>query len=124
MMGGGMMTGQGGMGGMMRQGRAQSVPTAIPPDNRPVDQTITLVAEQLRYQPSRVEVKAGHTVRFVITNRDGFAHNFVSANVGIAERIIAAGATESVVWLAPARPGTYRVQCTYHPGMVLDIAVN
>jgi plastocyanin len=123
MMGGGMMTGQGGMGGMMGQGRSQGVPTAAPDDNRRVDQTIALVAQNLRYQPSRVEVKAGQTVRFVITNRDGFAHNFVSTDAGIAERVIAGGATQSMVWTAPARQGTYRAQCTYHPGMVLEIYV-
>jgi plastocyanin len=123
MMGGGMMPGQGGMGGMMGQGRSQGVPTAAPDDNRRVDQTIALVAQNLRYQPSRVEVKAGQTVRFVITNRDGFAHNFVSTDAGIAERVIAAGATQSIVWSAPARQGTYGAQCTYHPGMVLEIYV-
>ena len=121
---GSMMGGQGGMGSMMGQGRSQGVPTAAPDDNRPVDQTIALVAQNLRYQPSRVEVKAGQTVRFVITNRDGFAHNFVSTEAGIGERVIAAGATQSIVWTAPGRTGTYRAQCTYHPGMVLDIVVS
>ena len=120
---GSMMGGQGGMGGMMGQGRSQGVPTAAPDDNRPVDQTIALVAQNLRYQPSHVELKAGQTVRFVITNRDGFAHDFVSTDAGIAERVIAGGTTQSIVWTAPGRQGTYRAQCTYHPGMVLEIYV-
>jgi len=119
---GGMM-GQGGMRGMMGQGRSQGIPTAAPADNRPVAQTIALVAQNLRYQPSRVELKAGQTVRFVITNRDGFAHNFISAEAGIGERVIAGGTTQSIVWTAPTRTGTYRAQCTYHPGMVLEIYV-
>jgi len=113
----------GGMGGMMGQGRSQGVPTAAPDDNRPVDQTIALVAQKLRYQPSRVELKAGQTVRLVITNRDGFAHNFISAEAGIGEHVIAGGTTQSIVWTAPGRQGTYRAQCTYHPGMVLEIYV-
>ena len=121
--GGGMMQGRGGMGGMMGQGGNQGAPTAVPDDNRPVDQTIAIVAQNLRYQPASVEVKTGQTVRFVITNRDGFAHNFVSADAGIAERVIPAGASQSIVWTAPARQGTYRAQCTYHPGMIVDIAV-
>jgi len=74
---------------MMGQGRSQGVPTTAPDDNRPADQTIALVAQNLRYQPSRVELKAGQTVRFVITNRDGFALNFISAEAGIGERVIA-----------------------------------
>jgi plastocyanin len=122
MMSGGMM-GQGGRGGMMGQDRSQSIPTTAPEDNRVVDQTIALVAQNLRYQPSRVEVKAGQTVRFVITNRDGFAHNFVSTEAGIGEHVIAGGTTQSIVWAAPTRTGTYRAQCTYHPGMVLEIYV-
>jgi plastocyanin len=121
---GSMMGGQGGMGSMMGQRRSQGVPTAAPDDNRPVDQTIALVAQNLRYQPSRIDVTAGQTVRFLITNRDGFAHNFVSAEAGIGERVIDGGATQSMIWTAPSRQGTYRAQCTYHPGMVLDIVVS
>ena len=117
---GGMMGGSG-MGGMMGQGNLQPFATAAPDDNRAVDQTIEVVAQNMRFEPSRVTVRAGERVRFVITNRDGFAHNFVSPQANIGERVIAGGATQSLVWTAPARRGTYRAQCTYHPGMVLDI---
>ncbi|MBI5879895.1 MAG: cupredoxin domain-containing protein [Chloroflexi bacterium] len=117
---GGMMGG--GYGGMMGRGSG-SVPTAVPDDNRPVDQTIELVAQNLRYQPVRVTLKAGQTVRLVVTNRDAFAHNLVGKEAGIAERVIAGGTTQSLVWTAPTRTGTYRVQCTYHPGMTIDLVV-
>ncbi len=127
MMGRGQTSGMmdpGHMSGMMGwPGAAAGGTTAAPDDNRPVDATITIVAQNVRFAPARVTVKAGQTVRFVLENRDSFVHNFVSPQAGIGERVMAAGTTTSVVWTAPARPGTYRATCTYHPGMVVQIGV-
>ncbi len=120
---GGMMRGPGGMGGMMGQGAGPAQPSAAPDDPRRVDQSVSIVAQNLRFVPARVAVPAGQTVRFTISNRDSFAHNFVSPQAGIGERVIVGGATAEVIWTAPTRSGTYRAQCTYHPGMVVDIAV-
>src|SRR5512143_811458 len=119
---GGMM-GRGRMGGMMGWPGAAAGATAAPDDNRTVDATVNIVAQNLAFAPGRVTVKAGQTVRFVLENRDGFAHNFVSPQAGIGERIMAAGSTTTLVWTAPAAPGAYRALCTYHPGMVVLIDV-
>jgi plastocyanin len=122
---GGMMGrgGTGGMGGMMGRPGDVAGPTAAPDDNRQVDATVNIVAQNLAFTPARVTVKAGQTVRFMLENRDGFAHNFVSPQAGIGERIMAAGSTTTLVWTAPATPGAYRALCTYHPGMVVLIDV-
>ena len=121
-MSGGMM-GRGMPGGMMRRGGPPINSTPQPDESGPVNQTITITARNLRFEPTKVEVRAGQTVRFVIVNRDAVMHNIVSAQANIPLRLLPGGATESIVWTAPTAKGTYRALCTYHPGMTLDIEV-
>lgn len=107
-------------GGMMGGAPAESAP---PDDHRAVDGTITITAQAMRFNPERVIVNSDQMVRFVIDNKDGFAHNFVGQQAGIGERIVAGGTRSSLVWTAPSRPGTYRAICTYHPNMTVWIDV-
>ncbi|GEM_PF-1196622 len=132
---GGMMGGGYGQGGMMGGGfgqggynnQDQTAPTAAPTQAgavpATVDQEIKITADDLRFNPSRITVKAGSTVRFVITNNDSVPHNFFSQPANIPYLALPANTTQTLVWTAPAREGTYTALCTLHPGMLLQIVV-
>jgi plastocyanin len=139
MMGGGMMGGGYGQGGMMGGGygqggmmggnynQDQTAPTAVPTQTgatpAAVEQEIKITADNLRFSPSRITVKAGSTVRFVIVNNDAVPHNFLSQPANIPYLALPANSTQTLVWTAPAREGTYTALCTLHPGMFLQIVV-
>ncbi len=127
---GGMMGGGGyGQGGMMGgyYNQDQTAPTAAPTQTgatpAAVDQEIKITADDLRFSPSRITVKAGSTVRFVITNNDVVPHNFFSQPANIPYLALPANTTQTLVWTAPTREGTYTALCTLHPGMILQIVV-
>jgi len=126
---GGMMGGSYGQGGMMGgyYNQDQTAPTAAPTQTgatpAAVEQEIKITANNLRFSPSRITVKAGSTVRFVITNNDAVPHNFYSQAANIPYLALPANSTQTLVWTAPAREGTYTALCTLHPGMILQIVV-
>ncbi len=134
-MGGGMMgrrmmgsvTGSGMMGGMMRgrSGNFGNDPYTSPspaPAGKPIDREIKITARNFQFDPARVTVKQGETVRFVIANQDPIPHDLVSRAGRISYTLLPPNATQSVVWIASAR-GTYPALCTFHPGMQLQILV-
>lgn len=126
---GGMMGGGYGQGGMMGgyYNQDQTAPIAAPTQTgatpAAVDQEIKITADDLRFNPSRITVKAGSTVRFVITNNEAVPHNFFSQPANIPYLALPANTTQTLVWTAPSREGTYAALCTLHPGMVVTIAV-
>ena len=126
--GGGMMGGPGGgmMGGGMMRGRGYGYapsPNATPvPATQAVDREIKIAARNSQFDPARVVVKQGETVKFVIANQDVIPHNLVSATGKIAYTFLPANATPSVVWVASEK-GNYVALCTFHPGMQMQIVV-
>ncbi len=133
MMGGnGMMgnwNGSNGFGGMMGGGMmggffsAPSVNATPVPSTQKVDREIQITARNFRFDPTRVEVKKGETIKFTIANQDNFAHNVVSEDGKLGYTLLPANQTTSVVWAAPNQAGTYTVICTFHPGMQFQIVV-
>ena len=117
MMGGGMT------GGYYNQYAPTAVPTQTGATPAAVEQEIKITADDLRFNPPRITVKAGSTVRFVITNNDAVPHNFVSQPANIPYLALPVNTTQTLVWTAPTREGTYTALCTLHPGMILQIAV-
>jgi len=115
MMGGGMMGGRG-------YGYAPRVNATPVPATQAVDREIKIVAHNFQFDPARVVVKKGETVKFVIANQDVIPHNLVSANGKIAYTFLPANATASVVWVASEK-GNYVALCTFHPGMQMQIVV-
>ncbi len=124
MMGGGMM-GSGGMMGGMHSG-FNSVPnvnvTPVAP-NQPIDREINLTPRNFQFDPARVVIKNGETVKFVFVNQDAFAHNVVSQAGGISYTYLPANATVSLLWRAPQEAKTFDALCTFHPGMKIQIVV-
>jgi len=123
MMGGaGMMGPGGGMMGGHGYGYAPNVNATPVPATQAVDREIQIAARNFQFDPARVVVKKGETVKFVIANQDVIPHNLVSANGKIAYTFLPANATTSVVWVASEK-GNYVALCTFHPGMQMQIVV-
>ncbi len=130
MMGRRMMGGVmgGGMMGRMMRGRSGNFgndpytnPSSVPAGT-PIDREVKITARNFQFDPARVTVKQGETVRFVIANQDPVPHDLVSRAGRISYTLLPPNATQSVVWIASAR-GTYPALCTFHPGMQLQILV-
>jgi len=114
-------------GGMMRgrSGNFGNDPYANPtpvPAGKPIDREIKITARNFQFDPARVTVKQGETVRFVIANQDPIPHDLVSRAARIGNTLLPPNATQSIVWVASA-PGTYSALCTFHPGMQIQIVV-
>jgi plastocyanin len=124
---GGPSTGSGWRGGMMGgrgfgYGSAPNVNATPVPASQPIDREVKITARNLQFDPARVVVKKGETVKFVITNQDAAAHNFVSQDGNVVYTFLPPNATQSVVWVAQEK-GTYTALCTFHAGMQMQIVV-
>lgn len=62
-------------------GHGQAAAIGEPGDPSATDRTVKVVMHDNFYEPERIEVKAGETVRFVIVNAGEFLHEF---NIGTA----------------------------------------
>ncbi len=131
---GGMMGG-GVMGrGMMNSGMMQNMlgganygyapyanATPVPADT-PIDREIKITARNFQFDPVRIAVRQGETIKFIIANQDVIPHDFVGAFGKIGYIFAPANTTQSVVWVA-SQKGTYVALCTFHPGMQIQIVV-
>ena len=116
----GMMGGRGMMGGF---GNVPNVNATPVPASQPIDREVKITARDLKFDPARVVVKKGETVKFTITNQDAVAHNFISQDGKITYTFLPPNATQSVVWAAPQTAGTFTALCTFHAGMQMQIVV-
>ncbi len=106
-----------------------------PGDARKVDRTIRIKAlDTMRYDKRRLKVRAGETVRFIVTNTGKIRHEFVIGDAaeqrehekemqGMSGMVmpdeangisLAPGQTKSIVWQF-AGPGTVELAC-HEPG--------
>jgi DNA-binding beta-propeller fold protein YncE/plastocyanin len=84
---------------------------------------IAVVARNVRFEPATLDVTAGQKITFDVENADQIDHNLVSAETGFQEVILAAGQKKTAEWTAPSKAGTYKIVCTYHPGMDITVTV-
>jgi plastocyanin len=84
---------------------------------------VAVVARNVRFEPATLDVTAGQKISFDLDNADQIDHNLVSAEAGFQEVILAAGQKKTIEWTAPAKPGMYKIICTYHPGMEMIVNV-
>jgi len=113
----GMMGGRG-----FGYGNAPNVNATPVPASQPIDREVKTTARNLQFDPARVAVKKGETVKFTITNQDAVAHNFVSQDRNMTYTFLPPNATQSVVWVAQEQ-GAYAALCTFHAGMQMQIVV-
>jgi plastocyanin len=117
MMGGfnGMMNANGGMMGIVLNA------TPVPP-NQPIDREVKIIVRNSQFDPTRIIVKKGETVKFTLVNQDAIAHNFVSQDGNILYTPLPPNAVQSVIWVAQEQ-GTYTALCTLHAGMKTQVIV-
>jgi plastocyanin len=117
-----------GCAGRAPQQPAQPVPTAgAPTAGAPTaGGVITIVMKDNVYEPATVEIKAGAEYEFVVPNQGATVHNLVIQGVpggDITSDIAVNAGQESRFKVKIDRPGTYKMQCTYHTEMVGDLKV-
>jgi plastocyanin len=71
----------------------------------------------------KLSVKAGETIHVVYNNGDDEKHNLFVMDAGITSPDVNAGKTGEFDLTMPAKEGKYKVICTYHPSMILDLTV-
>ena len=97
---------------------ATSAPSGLAASTRTTSSRNTLTIANFSYEPDRLVVHAGATVR--ITNTDGTAHTVTARNGAFDTGDIAGGArTTSTI----TQPGTYRYYCKIHNYMTGTIVV-
>ncbi len=85
--------------------------------------TLELTMEDFRFEPTELTVAGGSQVTFQITNNGQAVHNFTSNDLGFQQFDVNINSTSEVTRTVPAKPGTYKFVCTYHPSMEGTITV-
>lgn len=73
--------------------------------------TIEITAEEFAFEPSRIEVAVGETVRIKLRNEGVLSHNLTIKKLGVEIGTIQSDATGTARF-RPQNPGTYRIVCT------------
>jgi plastocyanin/DNA-binding beta-propeller fold protein YncE len=102
---------------------AQPKATAAPVTTGP--RQIVIHAKGFVFDVQSVDVKAGETVAFVVSNGDDEKHNLVGTGgpISLLSPDVASGATVIYQWTAPSTPGQFTVLCAYHPQMTFKLTV-
>jgi plastocyanin len=72
----------------------------------------SLVIENNKFTPDRIEVPAGKKVKFNIENKDNAAEEFESEQLKIEKVIPAKG--KGTVFIGPLKPGEYKFVGEFH----------
>ncbi len=75
------------------------------------DRQVAIVAERFNYVPSRVKVKSGQTIEFVLSSEDTH-HGFYIRELGVDVRIPPLGKGEARVLVHFEKPGRYVFECS------------
>jgi plastocyanin len=89
---------------------------------------VTLVAENIMFDPTSITASAGVEVTVTLDNRDaGVLHNVAfytdrsaSSPIHVGE-LITGVATEDVVFTSPSTPGSYFFRCDVHPDTMTGV---
>lgn len=77
---------------------------------------VAVTATNSLYSITTLDVKAGEKIEFVLTNNGDEKHNMVGVgqDISLVSPDFDAGQTVSWIWTAPTKPGTFKLQCSYH----------
>ena len=78
---------------------------------RRADRQVSIVAERFNYMPSRVKVKRGQTIEFVLSSEDTH-HGFFIRELGVDVQIPPLGKGEARVQVRFDKPGRYIFECS------------
>lgn len=80
-------------------------------EGRRADRQVAIVAERFNYVPSRVKVKSGQTIEFVLSSEDTH-HGFYIRELGVDVLIPPLGKGEARVLVRFEKPGRYVFECS------------
>lgn len=78
---------------------------------RRADRQVSIVAERFNYMPSRVKVKRGETIEFILSSEDTH-HGFFIRELGVDVQIPPLGKGEARVLVRFEKPGRYIFECS------------
>ena len=78
---------------------------------RPADRRVEIVAERFSFTPSRIRVRPGTTVEFILTSEDTF-HGFFMNNFNVNLMIPPLGKGEAMVRITFVDEGEYIFECS------------
>ncbi len=81
----------------------------------------TVTLKDSFFSPRTVAIRRGGSVRFAWSSRNRLPHNLVGP--GAPPRVRTPKARHRPVTIRYARKGSYRYQCTIHPGMTGSVRV-
>ncbi len=81
------------------------------PDQSKPDRVVSILAERFTYNPSRITVRQGQVVEFVLES-DDTDHGFKIPSAGIDVAIPPAGKGEARVRFVAREKGTYEFECS------------
>lgn len=87
------------------------IPVQDRAQERPPDRRIEIVAERFSYSPSRIRVRRGMTVEFVLTSDDTY-HGFFMPQFGVNLMIQPPGKDEVSVRVTFPEAGEYVFECS------------
>jgi heme/copper-type cytochrome/quinol oxidase subunit 2 len=88
-----------------------AIPMQDHAQERPPDRRVEIVGERFSYTPSRIRVRAGTTVEFVLTSEDTY-HGFFMADFNVNLMIPPLGKGEATVRVTFTQPGEYVFECS------------
>ena len=90
---------------------ASAIPMQDHAQERPPDRRVNIVAERFSYSPSRIRVKRGTTVEFVLASEDTY-HGFYMPEFNVNLMIPPLGKGEAIVRITFAEAGEYVFECS------------
>jgi plastocyanin len=89
---------------------------------------VVTATDEFRFEPARVEVGRGETLRIRLTNAGSYPHNLVAPGLQLRSDTVSGtlGDTETTFSVDTSEVGTFRFICTYHDqaGMTGEIVVH
>lgn len=85
---------------------------------------LTLSSTYLQFDQKSFTAKVGETLAITFKNDDDEKHNLVVLETTIVSPDLPAGRTSTFNFTGPAKAGTFKVICAYHPAMTLELKVN
>jgi cytochrome c oxidase subunit 4 len=104
------------------------VPTAPGPSRPVVGATVRVTGKDNLYDPAEIAIKAGQAYEFEFKNDGTTVHNLIisakdAAGQDFTSDIAVNAGQDSKFTVQIDKPGTYTMQCTYHPEMTGTLTV-
>ena len=117
-----------GCGGKQAEQPSQPTAAATPAGGAPAKAEITIIGKDNVYEPATVTIKVGQELEIDFKNTGTTVHNIIvqakdQAGQDFNSDIAVNAGQDSKFKVKIGKPGTYVMQCTYHPEMKGELKV-